>query len=142
MKINLGFEDRPYAQKHITPTRRKFQTGKYGKGTSSAQVAEMLEEFYGILESFVEEESTISDVLEDEFADRIDSVMAGVPYDKSNMDKRLKGVEEAFKTMLNMEMLHTRGRVPTAAAQRENRKSFIRTGLYRSSFRAWVEEDE
>jgi protein-disulfide isomerase-like protein with CxxC motif len=30
--------------------------------------------------------------------------------------------------------------VPTKAAQRESRQSFIKTGRYRNSFKAWMEE--
>ena len=141
LKLILGFEDRPYTLQYITPGRRKYRTGKYGKKTSSAQVAEDLEGRYGILESFVEEESTIQTLLEDVLAERIDQVLAGKDYDKKDIEKRLPEIEKAFKTMLEEEMLHTRGSVPTAAAMAEGRKSFIRTGLYRSSFRAWVEED-
>jgi hypothetical protein len=141
LKLVLGFEDRPYTAQYITPGRRKYRTGKYGQKTSSAQVAEELEGRYGILESFVEEEDTIQTLLEDVLAERIDQVLAGKDYDKKDIEKRLPGIEKAFKTMLEEEMLHTRGNVPTAAAMTEGRKSFIKTGLYRSSFRAWVEED-
>ena len=143
LKLYLGFEDRPYSIRHVTPGRRKYIRGsKYGQGTSSAQVAESLEERYGILESFVEEETTIQDIIEDVFGERIEQVLAGLEYDKNDMAKRTPDIEKAFRTMLGMEMLHTRGTVPTAAATREGRKSFIRTGLYQSSFRAWVEEED
>jgi hypothetical protein len=130
----------------------------YGQGKTTREVAEELETKYGIVEKFWElEEDNIVEMLEDAFSEDIEDIMLMHTPSKAELpSKETNKIEARFRTRLGREELHSRGNVPTLAALRgishlrqhpyakgnPRRPSFIDTGLYQRSFRAWVEEEE
>jgi len=158
MKLNLGFEAYPYTTKS-SRTRKVLGKGArihkgYGAGKNTAEVAQELEEKYKLVETFWEAiEDTVVEKLEDVYADMIEDVlMMQEPSKKAFGDEYTQMIQENFRTFLDKE----EHGIKTAAAARgvshllpqpysknnpKPRPSFIDTGLYRSAFRAWVEED-
>ena len=139
-------------------TRAKLGKGAriakgYGDGTNSAEVAKELEEKYALVDTFylgIQDE--LADALEEVFSESAEIVMMGKPPKKIPSDLVTKKIEEEFRTYLD----HEQHGIKTTAAQRgvshllpqpysrknPPRQSFIDTGLYRASFRAWIEEDD
>jgi hypothetical protein len=129
----------------------------YGEGKTTTDVAADLEARYKIVETFWEtEEDNFVEVIEEAFADDIENVMqmGQVPKTGGISDKETDKIEKKF--MQNLQSRKYDGvlpGVPTTAAQRgvshlhrhpyakrAPRPSFIDTGMYQRSFRAWVEE--
>lgn len=158
LKLSLGFESYPYTTK--SPRTRKIlgkgvriQKG-YGVGKRTTDVAKELEDRYNLTEIFWDKiENMVVGEIEVIYSDMLEEVMAGVAYPKKAETSELtEQIEDAFKTYLDRE---THG-IKTLAAQRgvsyllphpyargnPPRPSFIDTGLYRQSFRAWVEDAE
>lgn len=169
MKLNLGFEANPYAGRYSASSPLTTTTKKrapkvlsrpqqaYGQGKTTKEVAEELEAKYSIVETFYElEEDSITDLLEDAFADDIEEIMiGGTPTKTGISDKATDKIEQKFRRNLaNQRYDGVISGVPTIAslrgvshlkqhpyAQRSLRPSFIDTGLYQRSFRVWIEED-
>jgi hypothetical protein len=129
----------------------------YGQGKTTSEVAADLEARYKIVETFWEmEEDNFVEVIEEAFADDIEDVMqmGQVPKTGGISDRETDKIEKKF--MQNLQSHKYDGvisGVPTTAAQRgvshlyqkpyakrAPRPSFIDTGMYQRSFRAWVEE--
>lgn len=138
LKLNLGVNDIPYVDE--------------GEGKTTGEVAEILEGKYHIMETFSEmHEEGIADALADSMAGALENIMAGAPADVNPFGEGESKIEATFKTFLDMRELDGAiDGVPTRAAMRgvnhrlkikkgEPRPSFIDTGLYQSSFKAWVE---
>jgi hypothetical protein len=158
MKLMLGFESLPYTVKS-SRTRAKLGKGVriakgYGEGKTSAEVAKELEEGYNLVDTFylgVEDE--LSFALEEFYGEAIEDVMMmEKPPKKIPSNELTKKIEEEFRQYLQKEEhgIHTlaakRG-VSHLLPQPYSRKnpprpSFIDTGLYMKSFRAWFEEGE
>ena len=156
LKINLGFESFPYTTKS-SRTRAKLGKGAriakgYGEGKTSAEVAKELEDRYELVSTFyLGEEDELSFALEDFYGEAIEAVLMGKPPKKIPSDELTKKIEEAFRQYLQNE----EHGIKTEAARRgvshllpkpysrrnPPRPSFIDTGLYMQSFRAWVEEE-
>jgi len=139
-------------------TRAKLGKGAriakgYGDGTNSAEVAKELEEKYALVDTFyLSVADELSDALEEVFGEAIETTMMSKPPKKIPTDQITKKIEEEFRTYLD----HEEHGIKTTAAQRgvshllpqpysrknPPRQSFIDTGLYRASFRAWIEEDD
>ena len=159
MKLHLGFESLPYTMKS---SRTRAVVGKgariakgYGEGKTSADVAKELEEKYNLVETFwgpVEDQ--VVELIEEAYIADIEAVLMEQkpPKKKAFGDKLTKKIEEAFRRYLDRE---EHGIKTTAAARgvshllpqpysRKNppRESFIDTGLYRASFRVWLEEED
>jgi hypothetical protein len=95
MKIQLGFEDYPYAGRYSAqsplPTARKMTKGgqmrkmtaaqvAYGQGKTTADVADALEKKFGIVEKFWEwEEDGVIKILEKSYSTSLESMMMGQP---------------------------------------------------------------
>lgn len=157
LKLNLGFEPFPYTTKS-SRTRTKLPKGAriakgYGEGKNSAEVAKELEERYELVDTFylgIEEDLAFA--LEEFYEEEIETIMMEKPPKKIPSDKMTKKIEREFRQYLQKE----EHGIHTLAAQRgvshllpqpysrknRPRPSFIDTGLYMQSFRAWVEEDE
>jgi hypothetical protein len=166
MKLMLGFESFPYPARYsagspLTASVKKRKPKilsraqqSYGQGKTTSDIANELETKYGIVEAFYElEEDNIIEMLEDAFGEDIEEVMTMEEPKTGIATEETDKIEKRFRTRLNREELHTRGNVPTLAAQRgishlrqhpyakgaTSRPSFVDTGLYQRSFRAWVE---
>lgn len=131
----------------------------YGQGRTTKEVADDLEARYRIVETFWEiEGDDFIEMVEEAFADKIEDVMRMSPVPSAGRitDKATGRIEAKFRQNLTARKYDgVISGVPTTAAQRgvshlyqkpyakrPPRPSFIDTGMYSRSFRAWVEEDE
>jgi len=128
----------------------------YTRGQSTGRVAEILETKYGIMEFFAAEKSDlISKVIEQDLVDFIDDALSGKPIHSEPFKDSCEKIGTLFRQALTDEFMNGSnfsGRpVPTMAAlkgishrfkgkknKRGVRPSFIDTGAYRQSFKAWV----
>ena len=132
----------------------------YGAGETTKSVADRLEAEYSVVETFYDQpniQDFIVNLLEDALYDITEVVMQSdhpptVPIPIKDIDK----IEERFRRALSgmeLEGQTSPGSTPTQTAlkgvshlftnpykQRGRRPSFIDTGMYRQSFRAWVED--
>ena len=126
----------------------------YGAGKNTAEVAQELEEGYKVVEIFWDMYGdSISENLTDAYGDAIQDVINMAEYPKKIVSNTFtQTVEEDFRSYLDYEehgiktMAAARGVShllphPYSKNNPKPRPSFIDTGLYRSAFRAWVEED-
>jgi hypothetical protein len=125
------------------------------KTTTTGDVAEILEDNYHVMRSFVE-------IHEDEIADDLAKAMAGVLESKMSgwtPDFKLPGamssIENRFRSFLSagemQKLLPATQPIKAAEAGISHRKkhpyakknkarvAFVDTGLYRQSFRSWVD---
>jgi hypothetical protein len=129
----------------------------YGEGKTTSEVAKELEAKYGIVDMFYSmEEDTIVNLLEDVFGQELENVLLMQEHSKEVVTtKETNKIEEKFRRALSSRKFDgVISGVPTTAAQRgvshlykkpyarrAERPSFIDTGMYQRSFRAWIEED-
>ena len=150
VSLHLGVVDMPYAHDP--------------KGTSTGDVAEILEARYHVMEVFFElHRNEIAADMEKSVAGAIDTLMAGAPpQNASPFAGAESGIERRFKDFLLTREIETLGipGVPTQAAldgvshrfknpryvrkgkklvKRPRRPSFIDTGLYETAMKAWFE---
>jgi hypothetical protein len=138
--LHLGVNDMPYA------------TG----GKTTGDVAEILEARYGVMAAFVVmREGAIGSAVEESLMGAIENMMMGGPVlgRGQALAGALSEIEALFKAALSAKAFDgVIGGVPTGAslkgvshrfkkpyAKRGSRPSFIDTGLYQSSFRAWTD---
>lgn len=140
MILNLGVEDFPYA----------------GHGTTTTvEVAKKLEAKYGVMQAFYDlHQKDIAKFLEESVTNSIDSLLQGAPLSSNPFGDGEQQIEELFKFQFleqaEMEGLGIPG-VPTKASierrslrfksgkGKNKRPSFIDTGLFEKSFKAWIE---
>jgi len=139
--INLGVNDVPYPSED-------------GETKTTGQVAGQLELDYGIVGAFIQKhEETIADAIAIGVEDSMDAIISGSSRN-INLGAATSIISSAFKEFLSNSEIESMGvpGVPTRAALSGSnsrlkkgfgprRPSFIDTGLYRSSFDAWVSED-
>jgi hypothetical protein len=115
-----------------------------------------LENRYGVMQTFYDQhEQEIADQLTQSIVDAGEALMQGAPTTADPFGAATSQIEDGFKQFLalgEMDKLGVPG-VPTAAAQagvssrfkkgkgRGPRQSFIDTGLYQSSMKAWVTDE-
>lgn len=136
---------------HLGVTELPYSTAG---GKTTGDVAEILEDKYHIVEVFYEQhKDAVVGFLEDSVQGALESLVMGAPVTLAPLAGGLSKIEEKFKRFLSdkeMDRLGYPG-VPTAAslrgvshrfkkpyARRAPRPSFIDSGLYQSSFRAWT----
>jgi hypothetical protein len=150
MKMHLGVIDVPYTSESSETT---------------GDVAQDLEDRYGIMQHFItKHEDIVANELESGFANALDMIMKGEkPPSQSALFKNAMGkIEVKFKEFItDKEMDGEVNGVPTKASLEgtshrfkwENKKrarkkqmkdkpgrpSFVDTGLYRQSFKAWID---
>jgi len=125
------------------------------EGTTTGDVAEILEARYGVMQAFVNaHRADIANDLAEGVAGALETVLAGGPM--SNTDPFAAGlakVEQRFKDFLSSGEIEAWGvpGVPTEASIKRRsarfkagksdrpRPSFIDTGLYEASFKAWID---
>jgi len=163
MKLQLGFEDIPYAARYskqspltATVKKRKPKTlspiqQAYGQGKTVGEVAKDIEKKYGVVETFYNlEENYIVDNLERSFKDSIEiGIMKGswdVAWDptplqgkfrRSLTGRRFDGLIRGVPTRAATRGISHLRRKPTTSVPRP---SFVNTGLYMRSFKAWMEK--
>lgn len=135
MILHLGVIDQRYASEDV----------------STGDVAEFLEAKYHVMEVFA---GTHIDQIADDMADNVagvlENMMAGAPIVADPFLEAMGKTEDRFKNFLSLEEMAGWPGVPTQAAldgvssrfKRQHgprRPSFIDTGLYQSSFKAWIE---
>lgn len=164
VKLVLGVADVPYSQALSAQAARtmRWRLGKRPwqrlAGTqTTGDVAQILEARYAIMENFWEMHGeAIADSLAEVMRGNLENLMMGAPLpDRLFAEGDLSRIEEMFREMLDRQELDGRvAGVPTDAARRgvnprlmhpyakdnPERPSFIASGLYQSSMRAWVEE--
>jgi hypothetical protein len=166
--LHLGVIDQPYAIKVPEQARRVRARSKRGGpirastaapsgGESVYDVANILEEKYHVMEIFFEEtQQAIADSIASALTDSLDRLIqtGAAPEDIFPREGQPE-IQTAFNAFIDLRMMDgIQGGVPTGAAKRgvnhnlahpyaksnPERPSFKDTGLYRDSFRAWVEQ--
>jgi hypothetical protein len=147
--LHLGVVEVPYAQAP-NPRQRRPKAGT----TTTGDVATFLENKYHPMEVFFEEKaaSVIAPLLEKSVAGAIENLLLGAPPSNDPFGSATSKIEDAFKQFIATREIETVGiaGVPTQAAlmgvshrfkkpyqRRPRRPSFIDTGLYLASFKAW-----
>lgn len=164
LKLHFGVIDVPYvANEPEAKTKGRAKRGAKAKRvkaspdqTTTGDVAEILEEKYGIMEAFFENnENAIAGFLEEGLKGTVENLFTGAPATNDPFGSGTSKIEEAFKDFLSTREAERVGieGTPTRAALRgvnhrlkhpyakgnPRRPSFIDTGLYQTSFKAWVE---
>jgi hypothetical protein len=166
MKLMLGVVDIPYSKfsingpKKVSQAKRgkKNQPIKAEEGAGPTQttgmIADILEHKYGVMQGFVDlHMPDIAHSLENSMAGALESMMMGAPATLDPFGSAMGEIEASFKEQyLQKEEITGTGAdgVPTQAAvdgvnhrmkgkRGERRPSFIDTGLYQASFKAWIE---
>lgn len=144
LRLHLGVADVPYADE---------------AGTSTGDVAEILESHYDIIGTFYDRhEADIIAVLEDAMAGALENRLSGAPAPARPLAGAESKIEEMFRKFLSAREIEQPAHgvrpytIPTMAAimgishrfkgkknKKGRRPSFIDTGLYQNSFRAWVD---
>lgn len=142
MKIHLGVIDQPY---------------RNGASVTTADVGRFLEARYGVLGRFFElHKDQFADDLAESVAKALENIMAGAPPGIDPFASAVQDIEQQFRLFIQFEdITETRGpgKVPTQASLdrrikfKRRRKgmtrgsvSFVETGLWSTSFKAWVSQ--
>lgn len=161
--LHLGVVVQPYdnrtpaarATKAGTAAHVKARTGTEPTQVTTGDVATWLEHKYHVMEHFFERhKADIEAPLVQSVKRAVDAILAGAPSRLDPFGSGLGAIEESFRMMLDrreLDMLGYPG-IPTAAAQagvdhrkahpyakRKARPSFIDSGLYQASFKAWID---
>jgi hypothetical protein len=134
VKLHLGVIDIPYENEN----------------TTTGDVAEILEGKYRIMQTFFDRHGDeIAQLMSNDLAAGLENLLAGAPPPSDPFAESMSQVHHLFVAFLdNAEMNGTEG-VPTARAlegiskrfknkKGEPRPSFIDTGMFQASMRAWV----
>jgi hypothetical protein len=145
--LHLGVVDQPYVQRGSGRGKRKAST------VSTGDVAEWLENRYHILENFVQmHEADIAADLEASMSGALENLLLGGPIGDF-LGSATSKIEDRMKQFLSLSEMETIGYpgVPTQAALKginhrkkrprtgTRRPSFIDTGLYQASLKAWAD---
>ncbi|MDN7611266.1 hypothetical protein [Burkholderia cepacia] len=149
MIINLGVVEQTYRNTNSTD-------GDAGAAVNTAEVARILEDEYGVMQTFVDlHRDDITASLAQAVADSLDDQMMGLPGSGDVYQEAMEEIQSAFRLFLDNEEYPAQAfpQVPTQAAldgvnhrlkhpyAQDNlpRPSFVDTGLFQASFRAWPE---
>lgn len=126
-------------------------------GETTGDVATILEDKYHIMQIFAESfaENEIQKAFDHSAVGALENIMMGAPYDKVSLTAEAEGeIEGAFKHFLSLQLMDGLAEgVPTGASlkgvnhrlkkpyAKSNgpRPSFIDTGQYQASFKAWTD---
>jgi hypothetical protein len=159
--LHLGVHNVPYAAQFTErpPAKRqrtfsKAQQG-YGAGKTTGDIALILESKYNIMHKFYElEKRNIISTLSKSIHGSIKNILMGQPPGILPTAEVMEVIKTKFKENLSLQRYDGMiSGVPTAAAlrgvshrfkkpyaKRASRPSFIDSGLYQSSFTAWMTE--
>jgi hypothetical protein len=152
--LHLGVIDLPYADPPAARRRRRRTKGGTPNKTTG-DIAEILEGRYHIMELFMQlHGEQVGNDFAESVSGAIESFIMGAPVSINPFGSATSKLEDRFKQMLSTKELDSLGYpgIPTRAAQlghskrfrhpyqrRAPRPSFIDTGQYQASFKAWVE---
>lgn len=158
--LHLGVVDVPYVKNEPVRSRNKRlkrQEHPSGEHVTTGDVADILEDEYHPMEVFFE---LHGQDIADRMAASIDGAMenlliAGGPVTADVFGDLTSGIEDDFKAFLTNKEMDALGYpgVPTQASlkgvnhrlkhpyakRNKSRPSFVDTGLYQASFKAWVD---
>ena len=156
--LKLGVNDIPYSgaymprAKKIRAGQRKFNKG-YAANMTTGDVAEILEAKYAVMQTFfTKREGQIAKALEDSVTNFLEAQLSGAPSNLDVFGPATQDIHEMFDTFITMKEMDGAPGVPTNASLlgvshrfkdrrgAPGRPSFVDTGLYSSSFKAWMEE--
>lgn len=157
VRLHLGVTDVAYATAYSSARSQATRPASAPRHITTGDVAQFLEARYGVLEKFAEiHGQEIADAVAEAMEDKLEALLMGGPGSTGPIlpEGTLGAIEQRFRKMLdNRELDGKIPGVPTQAALagvshrmarpyagRGARPSFIDTGLYQSSFRAWVDE--
>ena len=152
-EFNLGVDDKPYPYtkrlRHVKGRKRRKLAPK-----STGDVMAILEAKYGVIHEFYENKyPQIDKIIMQHIKADIENQMAGGKGLANPIKPAMPEVEELFRKFIDKRQVEKLGipGVPTEAALMgvrhvrgkkttgSRRPSFDDTGLYKKSFRAWVE---
>jgi hypothetical protein len=158
--LHLGVLEQPYDNRQPRPAgkRRKGKAPRRSAvhgSISTGDVADILEAKYGVMGAFLETHGQeVGDLIATSMANSLEDLMRGAPSGGNSFASAESAIENAFKTFLSSGEAERAGisGVPTQAALKgvnhrlkhpyakanPPRTSFIDTGLYENSFKAWV----
>ena len=151
--LHLGVIDVPYVQAPPKPGRGRRRKVTAGTVTTG-DVATWLENKYHVMEIYVEThlDDQIVPAIEDSLQGALENVLMGAPLTVDPFGAAAAAVEDGFKKFLSASEIETLGYpgIPTQAALKgvnprlklkrgPRRPSFIATGLYQASEKAWVD---
>lgn len=136
MKLHLGVIDVPYDEEDAT----------------TGEVATFLEEKYQVMQLFFDyHQADIIKLMENSIAGSLENIMAGATASSDPFAEAMSEIHNLFVFFITSKKLDGRPGVPTMASllgiskrlknkRGQPRPSFIDTGLYIASMRAWVSE--
>ena len=151
--LNLGVIDLPYT----APPQRggKRRKSPQTRNITTGDVAEILEAKYHVMELFWQlHQGDVAADFEESLSGAMETFFMGGPANLDVFGMATSKIEDRFKQMLAMKELDALGYpgIPTRAAmlghshrfkhpykRRAPRPSFVDTGQYQASFKAWVE---
>jgi len=157
--LRLGVLDVPYSAVQTDSSADKdvakfVATGGGGKGVTTGDVAEFLEEKYKVMETFADRNiEEFADQWAETQADALADLAAGAPLEAVNPGLALESqVETKFREFIDSRAMDGADGVPTEAARKgvnhrlkhpyakdnPERPSFKDTGLYEASMKAQV----
>jgi hypothetical protein len=167
MKLVLGVDDHAYTARYepqspLSATKKKKRQASmthaqmaYGQGKTTGVVAKDLEKRYGLMGAFWEmEQDYVMTLIEKSIGQSIEEMVASGERNPLISQDVLDKIETRFKRNLSTRRYDGQlNGVPTLAAQRgvshlvrhpyakrAPRPSFIDTGMYQASFKAWLED--
>jgi hypothetical protein len=131
--LSLGVIEVPYADGHQ-------ETG---------DVAQILEDKFGVMQKFADQNiEPICEFIADGVAGALESVLAGAPEGFDVFGSAMSNIEDRFQEYIDNEEhgIPTKAKQTPKAGARKKRQfrrvthktTFVDSGLYRNSFKAWV----
>jgi hypothetical protein len=153
--LNLGVVDVPYEDEGAKPkgNAKRGQGSSKSEPSTTAQVAQILEEKYGVMEAFsTAHKDDITQALINSLEGAMETILMGGPVPDPFAEAG-QAIQAEFRTFLMTAEVESMGieGVPTQASINRRslrfkskvadkpRPSFIDTGTYELSMRAWVE---
>jgi hypothetical protein len=153
--LHLGVSDVPYSPPPKAAKTKNKVTSPASKTTGD--VAEILEAKYHIMQTFLEygqQGTSVTDLLTDSIRGALENHLSGAPITNNPFGEATEKLQSKFNDFITYQTMDRLGipNVPTLAAlhgvshrfkhpyaRRPARPSFVDTGLFLSSFRAWVD---
>jgi hypothetical protein len=145
--IHMGFINTPYIRANMTApmsaarAHEKKSRRHYSKTKTAQQVANILEDKYGILEKFMEEyDDRIKESLHAKAKDFIlQSLTQKGKLASDRMAQYMKPNTSQIEKMFRGFLDRNETGIGVAVASKKGRPAFIDSGVYRASFRVWAD---
>jgi hypothetical protein len=150
--LHLGVADVPYSDPP-QPVKPGAKPKTTAPNETTGDVASLLEDKYHIVQIFYEQhKADVALALEGSLAGALENLLMGAPSRTSPLGEGAAKIQTAFKRFLSEKEMDRLGYpgIPTKASllgishrfkgkHGPPRPSFIDTGLYETSFKAWVD---